>query len=47
MQELHHETGKALECSRYPDSGADFDEDPLRCVDVDLQLPSFVYWRVE
>lgn len=47
MQKLHHEACKAFECSRYPDGGADFDKDSFRRVDVDLQLPGFVYWRVE
>ena len=47
MQELHHETCKALESSGNSDRGADFDQDSLRRVDIDLQLPGFVHWRVK
>lgn len=47
MQELNHETGKALECARYPDSRAHFNENSSRGVNVDLELPCFIHGRVE
>lgn len=47
MQELDHEPSKALECARYPDCRADFDEDSSCGMDIDLQLPGFVHRRIE
>lgn len=47
MEELHHQAGEALEGSRYPNSRADFNEDALGGVDINLQLPSFVDGGIE
>lgn len=47
VQELHHQTGKALEGSGDADGGRDLDQDALGGVDVDLQLASLVDGRVE
>lgn len=47
MQKLNHETGKALECARYPDSRAHFNENSFRSVNVDLELSCLVHRRVE
>jgi hypothetical protein len=47
MQELDHETGEALEGSRYADGRADLDENAFGGVDVDLELAGFVDGGVE
>lgn len=47
MEQLHHQTSESLEGSGDADSGADFNEDTFRGVDVDLQLSSLVYWRIK
>lgn len=47
VQELHHQTGKALEGSGDADGGRNLDQDALGGVDVDLQLASLVDRRVE
>lgn len=47
MEELHHETGKALEGARDTDRGRDLDQHAFRRLYVDLQLPGFVNGRVE
>jgi hypothetical protein len=47
VEELDHETGESLECTWDADGGADFDEDALGRVDVDLKLTSLVDRRVE
>ena len=47
MEELNHETGESLECSRNPDGRADFDQDASRGVDVDLKLAGLVDGGVE
>lgn len=47
MQQLHHQTGEALEGSGDTYGGADFDQDPLGGVDVYLQLAGLVDGRIE
>lgn len=47
MKQLHHQTGESLEGSGNTDSGADFDEDALGGVYVDLQLASLVDGRIK
>jgi hypothetical protein len=47
MEELDHETSESLECSWDADGWADFDENALGRVDVDLKLASLVDRRVE
>ena len=47
MQQLHHQTGEALEGTRDAHGGVDLDEDAPRCLDVDLQLARLVDGRVE
>ena len=47
MKKLNHETGEALEGTRYPDGGRDLDEYAFGCVDVDLQLASLVDRRIQ
>lgn len=47
VQQLHHETGKALEGSGNTDGGRNLDQNSLGCVNVDLQLTSLVDGRVE
>ena len=47
MQELHHETCEAFERSGNSDCRANFNEDSLRRVDIDLQLPGLIHRRVK
>lgn len=47
MKQLDHETGESLECTWDAHRGADFDEDALCSVDVDLKLASLVDGRIE
>jgi len=47
MKELNHETGESLEGTRDADCRADFDEDTLSGVDVDLEFSCLVDRRVE
>jgi hypothetical protein len=47
VEKLDHEPSEALEGTRYPHCRADLDEDSFRGVDVDLELSSFVYRRVQ
>ena len=47
MEELNHETSKALERSGYADGRADFDENSFGGVYIDLKLASFVDGGVE
>lgn len=47
VQQLHHQTGETLEGTRDAHARADFDEDTLGCVDVDLEPSSLVDRRVE
>ncbi len=42
MQELDHQTGEALECSRDSHTGVDLDQNALRSVDEYLQPPGLV-----
>lgn len=47
VKQLHHETGKALEGSGYPNGRADLNEHVLRRLYVDLELSSLVDRRVQ
>ena len=47
MEQLNHKTGETLECSRYADRRADFNENTLGCMDVYLQLAGLVDWRIK
>lgn len=47
VQQLHHQTGEALERARDADGRADLDEDALGRVDVDLKLARLVDGRVQ
>lgn len=47
MKKLNHQTGEALERTGNADGRADFDQDTLCCVNVDLKLASLVERRVE
>lgn len=47
VQQLHHQTSEALECTRDAHSGADPDEDIARSLDVDLKLARLVDGRIE
>lgn len=47
MEELDHETCESLECTRNSDSGADFNEDSLGGVDVDLKFSGLVDRRIQ
>lgn len=47
MEELDHESGKALKRPRDTDRRRNFDEDALGRVYVDLKPPRFVDGRVE
>lgn len=47
VEELYHETGETLECTRDADSGGDFDEDAFGGCDVDLEEAGFVDWGVK
>ena len=47
MQELDHETREALEGPRNSHSGTDFDQNTFGRVNVYLELPSLIDWRVE
>ena len=47
MKKLDHQTGETLEGTGNADSRADFDQDTLCCVNVNLKLASLVERRVE
>ena len=47
MEELDHQAGESLERARDADRRADFDQNALGGVDVDLQLSGLVDGRVE
>lgn len=47
MKELNHQAGESLECTWYADRRADFDQNALGGMDVDLQLSGLVDGRVE
>ena len=47
MEKLNHETGESLECSRYADSRADFDEDTFGSMYVYLEFTSFIDRRIK
>lgn len=47
MEQLHHQTGEALECSGNPDRRADLDQYSLCRVDEDLQFPGLVDRRIK
>lgn len=47
MQELDHQARESLKGTRDTDGRADFDENALGGVDVDLEFPSFVDGRIE
>ena len=47
VEELDHETGETLEGTRDSYRRAHFDENASRGVDVNLELPSLVDWRVK
>lgn len=47
VEQLHHQAGKSLEGTRYADCRADSDQHILRCLNIYLQLPGLVDWRVE
>jgi hypothetical protein len=47
VKELDHQTGEALEGTGDADGGADFDQDTLCCVNVDLEFAGLVERRVE
>lgn len=47
MKKLDHQTGEALEGTRDADGRADFDQDTLCCMNVDLKLAGLVERRVE
>ena len=44
---MDHETCESLECTRNSDSGADFNEDSLGGVDVDLKFSGLVDRRIQ
>jgi hypothetical protein len=47
VEQLHHETGEALEGTGDANGGVYLNEDTLGRVDIDLELPDFVDGRVE
>lgn len=47
VKELDHETSESFEGSRDAYGWVDFDQDTLGGMNVDLELASFVDWRVE
>lgn len=47
VQELHHQTSEALECTWDAHSGADTDEDVACSLDVDLELARLIDGRIE
>lgn len=47
VQELHHQSGEPLECARDAHRGADFNQDALGGMDIDLQLSRLVDGRIE
>ena len=47
VQQLHHQTSEALECTWDAHSGADPDEDVAGSLDVDLELARLVDGRIE
>lgn len=47
VEQLHHETGEPLECSRDTDGRVDFDQDALGGVDENLEPTGLVHGGVE
>lgn len=47
MEELDHQTSETLEGTGNANGGADFDQDTLGCVNVDLELAGLVERRVK
>ena len=47
MEKLDHETSEAFERARDANGGADFNEDSLGRVDVNLELACFIDRRIE
>lgn len=47
MQELDHESGKTLECSRNANRGIDFDQNAFCGMDVNLKFTGFINGGVE
>jgi hypothetical protein len=47
VQELHHQTSEALECTWDAHSGADTDKDVACSLDVDLELARLIDGRIE
>lgn len=47
MQQLNHQACKPLEGSRNANTRADFDQNALGGVDVNLEFAGLVDWRVE
>ena len=47
MKKLDHQTGEALEGTGNADGRADFDQDTLCCVNVNLKFAGLVERRVE
>lgn len=47
MEELNHQTSETLKGTGNADGGADFDQDTLGCVNVDLEFAGLVERRVE
>jgi len=47
VQQLHHQTSEALECTWDTHGGADTNEDVARSLDVDLELARLVDGRIE
>lgn len=47
MQQLNHQTGKALECTRDANRRRDLDQDTLGGMNVDLKLAGLVDGGVE
>ncbi len=47
VEKLNHQPGEPLKGSRNTHGRRDLDQDPLGRLDVDLQLASFVDWRIK
>lgn len=47
VKKLYHQTSESLECSRYTNSRAYFDENTFGGVDVNLKPAGFVDWRIQ
>ena len=47
VQQLHHQTSEALECTWNAHCEADPDEDILRSLDVDLEFAGLIDRRIE